>query len=488
MFLKCLDILGFKSFADRTHIDFADGITSLLGPNGCGKSNIVDSIKWVLGEQSTKTLRAGKMEDVIFNGTDRRKPLSYAEVALTIDNSEKHLPTDLTEVEIKRRVFRTGESEYYINKNRCLLKNIRELFFDTGVGKSAYSILEQGKIDQILSQRPEDRRYIFEEAAGISRFKVECNEAAKKIERTNENISQAENLMKVEKRSYESLRTQAEKAKSYNELVKRQLALDVDIHYSKLKTFLALKDMRAERNKSLADQIAALRASLEDFKVNIEEEQARMQGESQKSHNLQYAINRAEESINSRNEKITYLENSYRDYLNAKKDAENRAENIMASLERDRNELAGMEAELDEKYQIYAESEKQVKRATEMLSDDQMRIAELRTKREEEEKLVSEAERSIEELSLELKNTVEQLASELDRALGEEYSVSRRDEAEKAFLSLLEKIREKVEFQKKVSAFSDGPDGLASALDELRAAFLAYKKTIPPVMDTFLSP
>ena len=216
MFLKCLDILGFKSFADRTHIDFADGITSLLGPNGCGKSNIVDSIKWVLGEQSTKTLRAGKMEDVIFNGTDRRKPLSYAEVALTIDNSEKHLPTDLTEVEIKRRVFRTGESEYYINKNRCLLKNIRELFFDTGVGKSAYSILEQGKIDQILSQRPEDRRYIFEEAAGISRFKVECNEAAKKIERTNENISQAENLMKVEKRSYESLRTQAEKAKSYN--------------------------------------------------------------------------------------------------------------------------------------------------------------------------------------------------------------------------------------------------------------------------------
>lgn len=488
MFLKCLDILGFKSFADRTHIDFADGITSLLGPNGCGKSNIVDSIKWVLGEQSTKTLRAGKMEDVIFNGTDRRKPLSYAEVALTIDNSEKHLPTDLTEVEIKRRVFRTGESEYYINKNRCLLKNIRELFFDTGVGKSAYSILEQGKIDQILSQRPEDRRYIFEEAAGISRFKVECNEAAKKIERTNENISQAENLMKVEKRSYESLRTQAEKAKSYNELVKRQLALDVDIHYSKLKTFLALKDMRAERNKSLADQIAALRASLEDFKVNIEEEQARMQGESQKSHNLQYAINRAEESINSRNEKITYLENIYRDYLNAKKDAENRAENIMASLERDRNELAGMEAELDEKYQIYAESEKQVKRATEMLSDDQMRIAELRTKREEEEKLVSEAERSIEELSLELKNTVEQLASELDRALGEEYSVSRRDEAEKAFLSLLEKIREKVEFQRKVSAFSDGPDGLTSALEELRVAFLAYKKTIPPVMDTFLSP
>ncbi|MDD7588018.1 AAA family ATPase, partial [Bullifex porci] len=325
MFLKCLDIVGFKSFADKTHIDFADGITSLLGPNGCGKSNIVDSIKWVLGEQSTKTLRAGRMEDVIFNGTDKRKPLQYAEVALTIDNSERNLPTDLTEVEIKRRVFRSGESEYYINKNRCLLKNIRELFFDTGVGKSAYSILEQGKIDQILSQRPEDRRYIFEEAAGISRFKMECNEASKKIERTDENINQAESLMKVEKRSYESLKTQAEKAKSYNELVKRQLSVDVDIHYSKLKTYLALKDMRSERNKSLAAQVEALKSSLESFRVNIEEEQARMQSESQKSHSLQYAINRNEEAVNSRNDKIAFLESTYRDYINAKKEAENRA-------------------------------------------------------------------------------------------------------------------------------------------------------------------
>ena len=488
MFLKCLDITGFKSFADKTHIDFADGITSLLGPNGCGKSNIVDSIKWVLGEQSTKTLRAGKMEDVIFNGTDKRKPLSYAEVALTIDNSEKHLPTDLTEVEIKRRVFRSGESEYYINKNRCLLKNIRELFFDTGVGKSAYSILEQGKIDQILSQRPEDRRYIFEEAAGISRFKAECNEAAKKIERTNENITQAENLMKVEKRSYESLRSQAEKAKSYNELVKRQLALDVDIHYSKLKTFLALKDMRAERNKSLSSQIAALRASLEDFKVNIEEEQARMQAESQKSHNLQYAINRAEESINSRNEKIAYLEGSYRDYINAKKDAEARAESIRASLERDRSELSGMEAELDEKYQIYSESEKQVKRASSMLSEDQDRITALRAKCDGEEREVREAESAIEELSAELRDTVEQLAQELDRALGEEYSVSRRDEAERAFLSMLERIREKILFQQKISSFSEAGDDIAASLDELKNAFITYKKTIPPLMDSFLSP
>ena len=156
MFLKSLEINGFKSFADKTHIDFADGITSLLGPNGCGKSNIVDSIKWVLGEQSTKTLRASRMDDVIFAGTETRKPREMAEVTLTIDNEDHTLMTDVPEIVIRRRIYRTGESEYYMNGQRCLLKNIRELFMDTGVGKSAYSILELGKIDQILSNKPED--------------------------------------------------------------------------------------------------------------------------------------------------------------------------------------------------------------------------------------------------------------------------------------------------------------------------------------------
>ena len=138
MFLKSLELNGFKSFADKTHIDFTDGITSLLGPNGCGKSNIVDSIKWVLGEQSTKTLRASRMDDVIFSGTETRKPSQMAEVTLTIDNENHNLPTDVPEIVIRRRLFRNGDGEYYINGQRCLLKNIKELFMDTGVGKSAY--------------------------------------------------------------------------------------------------------------------------------------------------------------------------------------------------------------------------------------------------------------------------------------------------------------------------------------------------------------
>ena len=244
MFLKSLDIYGFKSFADKTYIDFAGGITSLLGPNGCGKSNIVDSIKWVLGEKSTKSLRAGKMEDVIFNGTDTRKPMPFAEVELTIDNSEHQLPTDVAEVAIKRRYFRTGESEYFLNGQKCLLKNIRELFFDTGVGKSAYSILEQGKIDQILSTKPEDRRYLFEEAAGISRYKEQCHSAELDLEKTAQNIEDITRSYNEAKRACDRSRSQAEKAKRARELEARAFDLDVRYNLARIRTYSLMKEQR----------------------------------------------------------------------------------------------------------------------------------------------------------------------------------------------------------------------------------------------------
>ena len=162
MHLKKLEIQGFKSFAEKTEIEFKDGITGIVGPNGSGKSNISDAIRWVLGEQSVKTLRGNKMEDIIFAGTDMRKPLGFSEVAITFDNKDGIIPIDYSEVSIMRRIFRSGESEYYINKNSCRLKDIRELFMDTGVGKDGYSIIGQGRVDEILSTRSEDRRNIFE--------------------------------------------------------------------------------------------------------------------------------------------------------------------------------------------------------------------------------------------------------------------------------------------------------------------------------------
>lgn len=172
MFLKSIELQGFKSFADKITLNFNKGITAVVGPNGSGKSNISDAVRWVLGEQSVKSLRGSKMEDVIFAGTQHRKPVGFAQVSLLIDNSDRALPIDFTEVTITRRVYRSGESEYFINKTPCRLKDINELFLNTGVGKEGYSVIGQGRIDEILSTRPEDRRAVFEEAAGIMKYKV----------------------------------------------------------------------------------------------------------------------------------------------------------------------------------------------------------------------------------------------------------------------------------------------------------------------------
>ncbi len=171
MFLKQLDTMGFKSFAERVRVDFVPGVTAVVGPNGSGKSNITDAIRWVLGEQSAKSLRGSKMEDIIFQGSDTRKPLNVAEVTLVLDNSDKRLPVDYEEVSVTRRVYRSGESEFLMNKQACRLKDITELFMDSGLGREAFSIISQGKVEEILSSKSEERRVIFEEAAGVLKYK-----------------------------------------------------------------------------------------------------------------------------------------------------------------------------------------------------------------------------------------------------------------------------------------------------------------------------
>ena len=172
MRLKKLEIYGFKSFADRVEMTFDQGITGVVGPNGSGKSNISDAVRWVLGEQSAKTLRGGRMEDVIFGGTEKRKKLPWCEVVLTFDNEDRSLPIDFAEVAVMRRVYRNGDSEYMINRNACRLRDIVDLFRDTGIGKEGYSLIGQGRIDEILSVKSEDRRQVFEEAAGIVKYKA----------------------------------------------------------------------------------------------------------------------------------------------------------------------------------------------------------------------------------------------------------------------------------------------------------------------------
>lgn len=283
MFLKSLDIFGFKSFADRTHIEFADGITALLGPNGCGKSNVVDAIKWVLAENKAKNLRADTMESVIFNGTETRPPLNIAEVTLTIANENGLLPLDDSEIAIKRRLYRSGESEYYLNNRQVGPTEIRRLFMDTGVGKAAYSVMEQGKIDQILSSKPEDRRYLFEEAAGISRSKAECAEAERELERTRQNLAQIEIALVENKRNYETLKVQSEKTTKYRQFKEAIFNYELDIQLLRLKEFTQDKARQESAKKELEEkrgdvqkEIEAIQATLFENNDKIKDLQTKM--------------------------------------------------------------------------------------------------------------------------------------------------------------------------------------------------------------------
>ncbi len=200
MYLQSIELIGFKSFAHKTLLNFHRGVTAIVGPNGCGKSNVLDAIRWVLGEQSAKALRGGEMADVIFSGTDSKQAVGVAEVSLTFAECESELGLEYHEVTITRRVYRDGRSDYFLNKVPCRLKDIQMLFMDTGIGRTAYSIMEQGKIDQILSSRPEDRRAIFEEAAGITKYKAQKKEALRKLEYTDANLLRLADILKEVKR------------------------------------------------------------------------------------------------------------------------------------------------------------------------------------------------------------------------------------------------------------------------------------------------
>ena len=218
MYLKRLELQGFKSFADRTVLEFKPGITAVIGPNGSGKSNISDAIRWVLGEQSMKSLRGAKSEDIIFAGTQSRKSLGFAEVSMVIDNEDGGLPIEYSEVTVTRKLYRTGESGYFINKVPCRLKDVLELFMDTGIGKDGYSIIGQGKVDEILSNKSEDRRHIFEEAAGIVKYRARREESEKKLEQTKINLIRINDILAEIESNLEPLKLQAEKAKKFLDL------------------------------------------------------------------------------------------------------------------------------------------------------------------------------------------------------------------------------------------------------------------------------
>ena len=273
MYLKSIEVQGFKSFANKIRFDFHNGITGIVGPNGSGKSNVADAVRWVLGEQRVKQLRGSSMQDVIFAGTETRKPMGYAYVAITLDNSDHKLPTDYTEVTVARRIYRSGETEYLLNGAPCRLRDINELFYDTGIGKEGYSIIGQGQIDKILSDKPEDRRELFDEAVGIVKFKRRKDTTLKKLTSEKENLVRISDILAELERQIPSLEKQAEKAKIF--FKERDALRNKDVNLFLLENHRGLEELsRIKENEETADRdLAEARASYE--KTGEEYERAR---------------------------------------------------------------------------------------------------------------------------------------------------------------------------------------------------------------------
>ena len=355
MYLKSIEIHGFKSFADKIKLEFLNGITGIVGPNGSGKSNVADAVRWVLGEQSAKQLRGSSMQDVIFSGTEIRKPMGYAYVAICMDNSDHALATDYDEVTVARRVYRSGESEYLINDNECRLKDINELFYDTGIGQEGYSIIGQGQIDKILSGRPEDRRELFDEAAGIVKFRRRKDDALRKLENEKNNLVRVQDILSELDKQTGPLEKQSEAAKIYLKKKEELKDFDVNVYLKESERIGEQIDELKTKYDTACNDIEAVNTEYEDSRAKYEEA-----GEKTVSLDAEIVEMRAEISdtavlrgkiegqIEVLNEKINSLNTSDEHFSGRIKDIEKSIEHHEADLQSIMEKKAAIDAKVEE--------------------------------------------------------------------------------------------------------------------------------------------
>ena len=387
MYLKRLELQGFKSFADKTVLEFMPGITSVIGPNGSGKSNISDAIRWVLGEQSMKSLRGSKSEDIIFAGTQNRKSLGFAEASLIFDNTDGKLPIEYNEVTVTRKIYRTGESGYFINKTPCRLKDVLELFMDTGIGKDGYSIIGQGKIDEILSNKSEDRRHIFEEAAGIVKYRVRKLESEKKLENTKLNLLRINDILSEIESTIEPLKIQSEKAKKFLDLREELKGIEIglflyniDLYKEKIAQIKIDEDILKSHNGEAEEKLN----SLNELKEKLKEEINSITNEIETIQNVEFENGKKIEQINSSfnvtNERISNNKENYSRYENEIEENINRIKELeeekKLKLEKKTNLFNNKEKfqkELEEK-------EKELEQITKKLSTKELEIEDKKSK------------------------------------------------------------------------------------------------------------
>ena len=487
--IKRVELLGFKSFPERTVVDFSAGISAVVGPNGCGKSNVVDAVRWVLGEQNPRALRAERMEDVIFGGTESRSRVSVAEVTLVLDNGDRTLPLDVSEVELRRRLYRSGESEYLVNRQVVRLRDLRELFLDTGVGKNAYSVMEQGRIDLLLAAKPEQRRQVFEEAAGIARYRTRAAEAERKLHHTRQNMSQVNAIIAEVKRSRDVLANQVERASQYRGLQERIFGAERDLE------LIRLREMKTRRSAIEADLTAA-RERRDRLQDKSRRAQEALQSNADHSRKLEaevvelkrqlYGVDlqrgNTRERMTSARERVVEAERSMAGYRDRERGVAARIVELEQLREARQAAAAEAEARLGElratRDTVNAE-----------IAGLQARVRDNTAVEKEANAAVQEEDQHLEQLRGRLRTTTDDIVSSLDTGLqAAGYSPEARAAAEEQIARLIEELH--------ATLADDGDAG--SAQERLRTArrqvreldelITSYGTLTSAVIDDFLSP
>ena len=496
MYLKRLEMQGFKSFADKTVLEFMPGITSVIGPNGSGKSNISDAIRWVLGEQSMKSLRGSKSEDIIFAGTQNRKSLGFAEASLVFDNTDGKLPVEYTEVTVTRKIYRSGESGYYINKTPCRLKDVLELFMDTGIGKDGYSIIGQGKIDEILSNKSEDRRHIFEEAAGIVKYRVRKVESEKKLEHTKLNLLRINDILSEIESNIEPLRIQSEKARKFLDLREELKSIEVGLFLYNIESYKEKLQKVIEDNeilKSQNEEASNKMQEISDLKEKLKQEIDNITNNIENMQNLGFESEKEKERLNSEiniskeritnnkendnryNAEIEEIKLRIKDLEEEKKAKLDKKNNLFTNKEKFQKELEEKEKELEEANKKLSSKELEIEEKKKIVSDNT-------DAKYEKQANISTIEANLENIEKRKKQIATEIdfnISELDSTRLTKEEIAKvfyeiEDKKNKATKSLNEISSKSEETERKIKEYDDTINKLSSEyrIKESRLKFL----------------
>ena len=450
MYLKRLELQGFKSFADRTVLEFKPGITGVIGPNGSGKSNISDSIRWVLGEQSMKSLRGSKSLDIIFAGTQNRKSLGFAEASLVFDNSDGTLPIEYTEVTVTRKIYRTGETGYYINKTPCRLKDVLELFMDTGIGKDGYSIIGQGKIDEILSNKSEDRRHIFEEAAGIVKYRTRKQESEKKLEHTKLNLLRINDILSEIEANIEPLKGQSEKAKKYLNLREELKSIEIGLFiyninkYKKdLEEIVKDEEIFKVQHDEETKKLENIKSLKEQLKVEIDEITNNIEKMSNLGFESQKEIEMLNSDINVAKTRITNNEENSKRFEKEIEEFETRINELEEEIKQKQEKRINLKENKEKFEKELQEKEKELEKITKTLTQKELEIEKNKAQVEENTDKKYELQSEIHTQKINIENgekRQKQITSEIQSNVSELDSTRlEKEEISKSFYEIEDK-------------------------------------------------